>query len=363
MADLLITGGRLIDPASGLDTPCELLIQDGRIAHIVDAGSAGCSTVPGLRKFIEESSTCRLLAFLHIASHGLASAGCAGLRDGGECDSLNQLDVDQCVAAIRDNPDFLVGVKLRLSTSISDNGRNEQEAYRRALSAARASNVPLMVHHGLSSVPTVTCSGVLSCPGDLLAGDIYTHAFHGHDGGIVDKSTGCVLPDVWEAKRRGVLFDIGHGAGSFSWATAEACSREGFWPDIISTDLHTESMDGPAYDLPTVMTKLLHVGMPLRDVIAAVTSKPAAAIRRSDVLGSLQVGREADITILRLEDCDLELEDSFGETRRIQKRIVPVRVFRAGKEFPITDHSPWPNPASKERCLKKVQQYESYIQK
>lgn len=419
MADLVITGGRLIDPASGLDTPCTLLIQDGRIAHIgnqhggggaseggaggsptkvdangclvtpglidchvhayehatplglsldgrclsrgvttaVDAGSAGHSTVAGLRKFIEEPSQCRLFAFLHIAAHGLAAAGCASLRDGGECDSLNQLDEDACAKTICRNFDFLVGVKVRLAKSVANNGENEQEAYRRALEAARAANVPVMVHHAFSSVPTAKSEGQLSCPGDLQAGDIYTHCFHGHPSGIADLQTGQVRPEFWEAKRRGVLFDIGHGAGAFAWRTAEVCAKEGFWPDIISTDLHTVSMDGPAYDLPTVMTKLMHVGMPLRDVISAVTSSPAAAIGKDDELGMLQVGREADITILRIADCDVELEDCLGETRRIRQRIMPVRVFRAGKEYPITDPSIWPNPDSKEQGLINARKY------
>ncbi|KAK7093998.1 deacetylase Oant_2987-like [Littorina saxatilis] len=420
MADLVITGARIIDPANGLDTSADLYIQDGRIVHIgngggfppggaevgriidakecvvtpglidfhvhayehvtplginldgrclsrgvttaVDAGSAGCSTLNGLRKFIKDQSKCRLYAFLHIASHGLASAALAGLKDGGEIDSLNQVDVDGCVTSVRDNRDFVVGIKLRISVAISDNGRNEPEAYRRALQAAGEAGVPLMVHHSFSTVPTVRTPGVLSCPGDLRAGDIFTHAFHWHKGCLLDKETGRVYHDVWEAKRRGVLFDIGHGFGSFAWLEAEACTKEGFWPDIISTDLHTASVDGPAYDLTTVMSKMLHLGMPLNDVIAAVTSKPAAAIGKSQEIGSLKIGNEADITILRLDKCSIELEDTRGETRTITERIVPVRVFRSGVEYPIQEIVPWPNSASKEKCQKACKQYAAYAQ-
>ncbi|XP_076451682.1 deacetylase Oant_2987-like [Babylonia areolata] len=413
MEDLFIRGGRILDPANNLDLTGDVLIKDGRIAvvgsgggtgegagcrevdargcvvtpglvdchvhayqhatplginidhcclqrgvtAVVDAGSAGCCTLNGLRKFIRDQSKCRLYAFVHIASHGLASAGCAGLNPGGELDSLNQVDVEGCVSSILSNRDFVVGVKVRLSTSISDCGRNEQEAFRRSLQAAGDAGVPLMVHHNNSSVPTVHTAGVLSCPGSLRSGDVFTHAFHWHRGNIVNSQTGKVYPDVWEAKRRGVLFDVGHGSGSFGWGVLEACAEEGLWPDLISTDLHTQSVEGPAYDLTTVMTKMLHAGMPLHEVIAAATCKPATVIGKNEKIGSLKIGNEADITVLRVEQCDMELEDSKGETRRITQRIVPVRVFRAGTEYAIKELKPWPNPDSKKKCENNVKQY------
>ena len=103
----------------------------------------------------------------------------------------------------------------------------------------------------------------LTCPGSLRHGDIYTHSLHGFSSRIISPLTGHIHSDVHDARKRGVLFDVGHGCGSFSWTVAENCAKEGFWPDIISSDLHVESVDGPAYDLLTVMTKMLHVGMPL----------------------------------------------------------------------------------------------------
>ncbi|PVD37034.1 hypothetical protein C0Q70_04027 [Pomacea canaliculata] len=328
------------------------------LSHLpqTDRSRIRCSTLPGLRKFIAEGSACRLYAFLHIAAHGLASAGCAGLLNGGECDSLNQLDVEQCVEAIKNNPDLVVGVKVRITASVADDGRNEQESYRRALQAAQNAAVPLMVHHSFSTIPKVKTEGFLSCPGDMIKGDIHTHTYHNHPGGIVD-SSGRVIQDVLDARKRGVLFDVGHGAGSFSWDSLEACARDGFWPDLISTDLHVESMNGPAYDLTSVMTKLLHAGMPLVDVISAVTSKPAAAIGKSNIIGSLKVGMEADVTILRIEECSIELEDTVGQTRKVTKRIVPVRVFRAGKEYPIREYCEYPNLKSKAECLNRAKQY------
>lgn len=314
------------------------------VTTVVDAGSAGASTFAGLRKFIAEKSITRVLAFVHIASHGLAAAGCAGFGKGGECDSLNQVDVDQCVSCVQENRDMVVGVKVRLAADITDNGRNEEEAYRRALQAARKAEVPLMVHHAISTIPITKSVDGLSCPGDLAAGDLYTHTFHGYPSSILDPKTWTIPDTVWEAKNRGVLFDVGHGQGSFNWTVLEKCAAAGFWPDTISTDLHCDNLQGPAYDLPTVMTKLLHVGMPFVEVVRAVTVTPARALGISDRVGILAPGREADITILKLESCDVWLEDSAGQRRRVQQRVVPVAVFKGGELFQTCQPpSPWPN--------------------
>lgn len=138
---------------------------------------------------------------------------------------------------------------------------------------------------------------------------------------------------------------MGHGVGSFSWTVAEICAKEGLWPDIISSDLHLESVDGPAYDLLTVMTKMLHVGMPLNEVIKAVTMTPAAAIRRSDTIGSLGVGHAADITVVRLEDADIDLEDCNAQLRKVKQRFVPVAVWKDGVCSNTSVPNPFPNKA------------------
>ncbi|XP_041378420.1 deacetylase Oant_2987-like [Gigantopelta aegis] len=313
------------------------------VTTVVDAGSAGAATFAGLRKFIAEVSKTRVLAFLHIANHGLASAGCAGLVPGGEIDSLVQADVEQCVKCIGDNRDMIVGVKLRLARAISNDGANEEEAYRRAREAAGKCGVPLMVHHAFSTVPVNSTEGRSSCPGSLKSGDIYTHCLHGNNG-TMELQTRTFLPEVVDAKKRGILFDTGHGRGSFNWNFAESAAKLKDWPDTISTDLHTESLPSPAYDLVTVMTKMLHVGMPLYDVIAAVTSTPARAIGWEKVIGSLEVGREADITVMRLEDWDVKLEDCHNQLRTIEKKLVPVAVWRSGVKHPIVEHIKCPNP-------------------
>lgn len=233
------------------------------VTTVVDAGSAGASTFPGLRKFIAEKSQTTVLALLHIAAHGLASAGCTGQAKGGECDSLNQVDAELCAECVSKNKDMIVGVKVRLSASAANDGANEEEAFRRALKVSSETHVPLMAHHTFSTIDTQRKGkDIISCPGSLRPGDIHTHCFHGWPSTIIGPNKQ-IYSDVLKARQRGVLFDVGHGAGSFSWTVAEICAREGFWPDIISSDLHVESVESPAYDLLTVMTKMLHVGMPL----------------------------------------------------------------------------------------------------
>lgn len=148
---------------------------------------------------------------------------------------------------------------------------------------------------------------------------------------------------VHEARKRGVLFDVGHGQGSFSWTVAEICKKEGFFPDLISTDLHALCHRGPAYDLPTVMTKLLHLGMPLFDVIKAVTMTPASAIGWGDVIGSLSSNRVADVTVLRFEDITLSLEDCQAQARCIQKVLQVVSVWKDGVEYDASRPEPLPN--------------------
>lgn len=359
VTDCLVTPG-LIDfhvHAYEHATPLGINIDKTCLARgvttVLDAGSAGSSTVPGLLKFIGEKSQTRLFCLLHIARHGLADAGCVTSGGGGECDSLNVVDVNACVKTIKANRDKIVGIKVRLARMVCDDGRNEEEVYRRALQAARTCSVPLMVHHSISSIPLGGGHG-LGCPGDLQVGDIYTHCFTGQVGNIVDSATGRVSPHVLDAKKRGVLFDIGHGQGSFSWHIAEQCVSEDLWPDIISTDLHTGSVAGPAYDLVAVMSKMLHLGMPLLEVIRAVTETPAKAMGKADRVGSLSLGRAADITVLRLADVCQDIEDSRGETRTLQKAFQPVRVFVSGKEVSVAEGMAWSNPESLLACQKRT---------
>jgi dihydroorotase len=255
------------------------------VTTAVDAGSAGATTLAGLKHFVAGYCNTRLLAFLNISMHGLASAGCTGVGTGGELDSLNQVHVEQCVKCIKENRDMCVGVKVRLSADAANDGKNEAEAFRRAAAAAVQAGVPLMTHHTFSSVPLGSADqagGELGCPGALKKGDIYTHTFHGFPSTIIDTEAAAdaskddkpgekrkrgaanggaasppaapkagllkamsVHPACVDARERGVLFDVGLGQGSFNWTVAEISIRQGFFPDIISTDLHLGGAEGP----------------------------------------------------------------------------------------------------------------------
>jgi len=336
LVDLHVHGYHLVSP---LGVPVDHYCLGRGVTTAVDAGSSGCSTFAGFRAFAIERAKTRLLAFLNISCSGLAFGGLGGDDSvPGELELLKLASVRGCVDCVELNRDVLVGVKIRLSASIADEGRNEAEAYRRALEASQALRLPLMVHHALSTV------SIDDCPGRMQPGDIYTHAYHGFTSSIVDAVTREPHRAVIEARKRGVVFDIGHGQGSFNWTVAELCAREGFWPDTISTDIHSGTCEGPAYDMPTVMTRLLHVGMPLNEVIARSTIEPAKCIGWQDRIGTLGVGREADIAVLSVEDVDMVLEDCQSQLRRIKQRLVPQAVWRAGVVHAITHPKRFPNP-------------------
>ncbi len=393
--DWIIEGGRLIDPANHIDGPMDVCIKAGHISlvagstggetskqrfdargmlvvpglidlhmhgyeHVtplgvavdhyclgrgvttaIDAGSAGCSTFEGFRVFASQPSRTRLLAFLNISCAGLAFALLGGDRvTPGELDLLDLADLEGCVDCVNANRDLIVGIKIRLSESLANRGRNEAEAYRRALEAARAVRLPLMVHHTLSTV------ALSDCPGQMGPGDIYTHTYHGYRSTIIRSSNGRLDPEVRRAREQGVLFDVGFGQGSFNWTVAELSAQQGFWPDTTSTDLHSGTCEGPAYDLPTVMTKLLHLGLPLPEVVRSATSEPAKAVGWADRIGSLAVGREANVTVLSLDAIDLELEDCQSQMRRVRERLTPRAVWRSGVLGKITSPTQWPNPAT-----------------
>lgn len=390
--DYLIRGGRVIDPANGVDQVADVAIKDGVIAKIapdipvsqakriydargqivtpglidlhvhvyehatplginadehclrrgvttvVDAGSAGYLTFPGLRRFIAETSQCRVLALLNISSVGLAAAGLGGSDTlPGELESLKFADVDGAQRVIEENRDIIVGVKVRLSSNLTHGGRHEGEGLRRALELADRVQRPLMVHRSFSTLSHAECFG------RLRAGDIYTHCYHGFASTILDPATRRVDPAVREAYERGVVFDIGSGQGSFNWTVAELAMADGLLPFTISSDLHAGTVYGPTYDLPTVMTRLLHLGVPLADIVAMATIRPAQVIGWDDRIGTLGVGRPADVTVLAIEDWEGELEDCQSQRRRIRQRIVARAVWREGVHYACTVANPWPN--------------------
>lgn len=284
--------------------PDQIGVAQG-VTTVVDAGSAGAQNLERFRAQVAGART-RVLAFLNLAVDGLA-------RERGELSDPAMLSPEETLAAIRAHPDFLVGIKARASASVV--GSQGVAPIRLAAETAHRAGVPLMVHIG-NAPPRL--EEVLPL---LEAGDIVTHAFHGKAGGIY--RDGRMLPEARAALERGVLFDVGHGQSSFSFATARRFLADGFRPATISSDLWRGNETGPVFSLVHTMTKLLHIGMPLPEVIAAATSRAAAALRREAELGRLEAGRAADITLIRVTEGAFPVTDSEGvvETARLNLEV------------------------------------------
>jgi dihydroorotase len=285
------------------------------VTTAVDAGSSGAQTFPGLRRYVIEPARTRILAFLHIAVQGMIT----NLL--GELEDLRWASVAQAVARAREHPDVIVGIKVRLGYQMV--GDDPAPAMRLAREAADTLGLPLMVHV-IDMRPPI--SWLLPYMG---RGDIVTHCFHGNEGGILD-ADGVLFPEVIQARERGVRFDVGHGVGSFSYQVARLAIAQGFPPDTISSDLHAHNVHGPAFDQATTLSKLLHTGMDLPDVIRATTATPAQAARRHDRIGALAPGREADLTGFELRTGHWALPDAAGATETVERLLVPRLVIRAG---------------------------------
>lgn len=291
------------------------------VTTAVDAGSSGAQTFPGLRRYVIERSQTRILAFLHIAVQGMIT------NIVGELEDLRWASVAQAIERAREHPDIIIGIKVRLGYQMV--GNDPRPAMRLGREAADALGMPLMVHV-IDMRPPM--SWLLPY---LYRGDLVTHCFHGNEGGILD-ARGRLFPDVMLARERGVLFDVGHGVGSFAYRVARSAIAQGFPPDTISSDLHAHNVAGPAYDQATTLSKLLHVGMGLADVIRATTATPASAVRRQDSIGALLPGREADLTVFELRSGHWALPDAAGATEVVERILVPRMAIRGGEVRPLS---------------------------
>jgi dihydroorotase len=297
-----------IDP----DTNC---LRRG-VTTAVDAGSSGAQTFPGFRRYVIEPATTRIFAFLHVAVQGMIT------NLVGELEDLRWASPSQAVGRAREHPDVIVGVKVRLGYQMV--GDDPEPALRLARQAAGELGLPLMVHIIDMRRPI----GWLL--GQLGEGDIVTHCFHANEGGILDPA-GRLHPEVPRARARGVLFDVGHGVGSFAYRVARAALAQGFPPDTVSSDLHAHNVAGPVYDQATTLSKLLHCGMSLAEVVTATTAAPAAAIRRSSEAGALAPGTGADLTGFELRAGEWALPDGTGKSEVVETLLVPRLVVRAGQ--------------------------------
>ena len=372
--DLLLTGGTVIDPAAGTQQKLDVGITADRIAAIranispmsarkvlnvdgcivtpglidfhvhsywgvnpygfnadpiclasgvtttMDAGSSGPTNFLGFRKLVYEPSCTRMLAFVAIAQHGV-------LNDPGELENLRFADAEGAAQAVAENRDVAIGIKLRMHKKSV--GENSREALRLAVNAGEACRAPVMVHVGDTAI------SMEEIVDSLRAGDVVTHCYTPQEPSILDKS-GRLLDEVRKAQERGVIFDVGHAGGHFDFNLARRAMGDGLLPDIISSDLHGR-LKQPGFgiigDLPTVMTKFLALGLSLERIIAACTLHPARAIGWHDRLGSLAVGREADIAVLQVVTESVNLKDSLGGEMIARQRIAPRWTIRAGEVF------------------------------
>ena len=284
------------------------------VTTVVDAGSPGWRNFDTYKAQTIDHSQTRVLAFLNIVGAGMA---------GGPIEQ-DLLDMDPRLTAMeaKANSKYIVGIKLAHFS-----GHNWEPAMK-AAQAGRDAGIPVMIDFG-GATPTLPLDSLLL---DVLRpGDIMTHCFahvSGRDAIVDDQRK---LRDcVWEAQKKGIIFDVGHGGGSFLWDQAVPAFEQGFHPNTISTDLHTGSMNGGMKDMTNVMSKMLVLGMSLPDVIEASTWKPAQVIQRPE-LGNLDVGAEADIAILSVEKGNFGYVDTKGWKYPGKEKLVAEVTFRAGK--------------------------------
>jgi len=372
MADLLLRGGRVIDPASERDETADIVFGDERVTEIgrdlrasgaeivdvrgllvvpglidlhthvywggtslgidaadvarrsgtttfVDAGSAGPGIFHGFRRHVIEPSPLRIIPFLNVSFPGIFAVSAAVTV--GECADLRLLDPRECVRVIRANRDLIAGVKVRLGRNAG--GTSGVAPLDIALEVAEEAGLPVMAH--LDNPPPSR----LEVLARLRRGDILTHCFRPFPNAPATVD-GQIHEEVLEARRRGVIFDIGHGSGSFGFRTAEAMLAAGFLPDVISSDVHALSINGPAFDQLVTMSKFVCLGMELIDVIRASTAAPAAALGRTDI-GRLEIGAVGDATVLELGEGQFEYRDVLGEARDGRQQFSVRGLVVAGR--------------------------------
>ena len=365
--DLVLRGGHVLDPANGVDAIRDVAVAGTRIAAVepriadsdarktvdvsglyvvpglidlhahvfgypdslspddtaliagtttvVDAGGSGWRTFDEMRRTVIAKSRTRVFALINIVGAGMV---------GGPAESdTGDMDPAKTAAAIARNRDAIVGIK---TAHFAGEGWT---AIDRAVEAGRQAGVPVMVDDRiLTGYGRTTREKVLE---HLRPGDMHTHLFNDRQLELIDRATGKVQPYMLEARSRGVLFDLGHGAGSFLWPVASRAIAQGFYPDTISTDLHHASILVQQSDMPNCMSKLLLLGMSLADAVTRATVNPAKVIGRPAEIGTLGVGRAADVAVLELQKGVFAFKDAWGAKRLGNQRLECVITIRDGR--------------------------------
>ncbi len=373
MYDLLLRGGRIIDPSRGMDEVADVAFAEGRVADIgrdldeagartvqdvrgyvvtpglldlhthvywggtslgvdptriarqsgvttlVDAGSAGPANLAGFRRHVIEPAAPRVLPYLNVSFAGIYAFSEAVMI--GECCDIRLLNARECARVAKEHAEIVVGIKVRVGQIAS--GSNGIAPLDIAIEVAEEVGLPVMAHLDL---PPPSRREVLE---RLRPGDVLTHCFRPFPNSPAT-AKGKVREECLAARERGVIFDIGHGKGSFGFGTARAMLENDFRPDVISSDVHSLSIDGPAYDQLVTMSKFLCLGMPLVEVVRASTSAPAAAIRRDD-LGTLAKGAIGDATVLELREGSFEYVDVDGVVLTGEQRLFSQGMVLGGQ--------------------------------
>jgi dihydroorotase len=368
--DILIKNGDLRDPSLSLRRKADLAIQDGKIAAIaenipaaqgldtidaaglyvtpglvdlhthcyfggtglgveadpiatrsgvttwVDAGSFGWDTTEGFRRFIVRPAQARIYGFVYLYPSS---------RDP-SVDPVQYVrrQMRQTGETAVNNRDILLGVKLQVGSNM--NGPNSLAFLKIARELCDRHKLPLMAHISFSPPETDQVMELMK------PGDIVTHIYNHHTLGILD-ANGKIKSSVLEARKRGVWMDVGHGLGSFNFESARKALDNGFLPDSISTDIYNQNIRGPVYDMPTTMSKLLYLGMTFEDVLVRSTANPAKVVNRIPMLGTLQTGAPADITLLAMDEGNFQLIDSQRNAVTAKKRIVSRLTICRGKRM------------------------------
>lgn len=369
--DLIVAGGEVVDPGAGIEGRLDVAIVDGKVVAIepaidpaqakqaidaagqyvtpglvdlhthiywgvtywgieadpvaarsgvttwLDVGSAGAFSFPGFRRYVAEPSRSRVYCLLNLSSVGLIAPTY-------ELANLDYCNVDLAARMVEENRDLILGIKARIDRNTTRGTGIRPLELARELADRVA--LPLMVHigYGPPSIDEVTAL--------LRPGDILTHCFTGGDHRITGPDQP-IRADIKALHEQGLILDIGHGTGSFSYEVTEAALHQGLLPDVISSDIHQMSVQGPMFDLPTTLSKFLNLGLTLPQVIERATSRPAAAMRRPD-LGTLRPGSVADLALFRIEEGEFTFHDVRMAPRQGTQRLVNTLTLIDGEPLP-----------------------------
>ena len=364
--DLIIKGGRVIDPSMRLDAIRDVAIAGNRIAaveaNITAAGAetivdaSGKLVVPGLIDIHTHAARTAggpglcladgVTGWVDAGSQGadhigdtivvaksapqqgrvLINIGRAGILPDGDTMDIARADVGAAKDAIAKNRDFIVGVKARLSRDVA--GANDFEVLSRAQDVATSFNLPVMIHMGQTVSPLARLLNLLK------RGDVVTHMFAPPPNSVIDDS-GHILPEVLAARRRGVWFDVGNGqTGHVRWDIVERVMQAGFWPDTFSTDWNVNSHTTGVVDFPNCMSKFLGFGMSIDQVVARATVNASRTFEVFRDRGTLNVGAPADVAVLELREGTFEFLDNYGNKRTGRQRLFPSATVLGGKRVP-----------------------------